>query len=129
MGGGILWQKEIWHQINNPVDDYGDGFIFFNVGLFNKYAPFKTIKISFSSRFISKHGTPTFSINGLNEKNKKINNLIEWNQDGTVVTVKFYSTISRVSFIYTEVNTNSIQVNNAIDYLNGVIDLRICIEE
>lgn len=65
----------------------------------------------------------------MNEKNKKINNLIEWNQDGTVVTVKFYSTIARVSFIYTEVNTNSIQVNNAIDYLNGVIDLRICIEE
>lgn len=128
-GGGILWQKEIWHQINNPVDDYGDGFIFFNVGLFNKYAPFKTIKIGFSSRFISKHGTPTFSMNGLNEKNKKINSLIERNQDGTIITVKFYSEIARISYIYTEVDSNSIPVNKATDYLNSIIELRICIEE
>lgn len=126
-GGGILWQKEIWHQINNPVDDYGDGFIFLKTEIFNKYSPFKTINIRFSPAFISIYGIQSFNINGVNQENKRIKKSIENN--GTIITVTFDSAIARISHAYIEVKNQSMPTNDVINYLNDLINASIRIVE
>lgn len=122
----IWWQKNLWHPIK--IDHYkGNSWVFIDDSEYNKYVPFRVVKVKFSKEAVRKYGWPSMFLDGDTFDGRDIRAESKHNSDQTEVTFTFASRVKRI-------NSNMLEFTNynlgsTSDDVNKVANMQIFIVE
>lgn len=122
----IWWQKNLWHPITIRHNK-GDSWVSIDNSEYNKYVPFRVIKVRFTKEAIQKYGTPHMFLDGDTYDGRDIRAESKYNSDQTEVTFTFASRIKRITL--NNLEFGNYNLNSTSDDVNKVANMQIFIVE